>query len=575
MRSTISTWKAIVAKVFVAAMIILSVAVVPTAVKAADAPSLNKSSRNILIGSTYNLNVTSKVKGSTYEWTTSDSKIATVNQNGIVKGKKAGAAVITCTVTAPDANYSLTCNVTIIQRALVFSINNKVSALNVGQVYDLNRTIKPSTSNDKTKWTSSNTSIAAPDKNGKFTALKTGTVTITGTTLSGESDSVTIKVVDADGTVSTQAALDALLGTGVQKITLKTDAKVDITIPSGQYTGTTLVVDAPNADVHNSGVFAKIDILNIAANSWYEDAVGNFLNIIADTSRVVVGPNAKVSIEVNADGAKLVIVNGGQIEEFVIDKPAEVDISGDSEQTMPITVDIPGVTITTSLPLNLECKAKIDLVLLAGAEKTILAADTEENVPDISGNVTINVTVGTGENKEIKKIEGTPLADTKVPTPAGGAPSGGSNAGTVTKTNNSDGTVTFALSQVYTNLTAITVSYNNQTYSINGMTLSLLKDFLSDASATTSLWYHTTSYASTTSGQAFAISGDADSYTKTVTFTGGQLDGKSYVATVNYGSNSVTVSSNQSPAVFTITKVNDYTLKISASVPTLTFSPTF
>lgn len=575
MRSTTLSWKAFLAKVLVAVMIILSVAVVPTTTKAANEPTLNKSSRNIFIGSTYNLNVTNKVNGSTYAWSSSDSNIATVNQSGIVKGKKAGQAVITCIVTAPDATYNLNCTVTVIQRALVFNINNKVSTLNVGQAYDLNRTLRPSTSNDKTKWTSSDSSIAAPGKNGKFTALKTGTVTITGTTLSGKSDTVTIKVVDANGTVATEEGLKALLGSGVQKITLKTSAKVDVTIPAGTYSGTTLVVDAPNADVHNNGVFAKIDILNIAQNSWYEGAIGNLLNILTDASRVVVEPGAKVKIEVSAEGAKLVIVNNGYVEEFIVDKPADVDMSGDSKQPVTATINIPGVTITSSVPLNLNCEAKVDLVLLPGAESSVITADKDENVPEVTGDVVVKVAVGTGEQKKVATVTGTPLNLNIIITPAAGYIPPSTPVPEIVKTNNGDGSVTFKMSNSYADLKAINVSYKGQNYSIDGDTLTVLKSFLGKEAVSLLVWKMTTDTTRTYSGQSFTVKGDEGSLTKTVKFTGGSLDGKSYEATVDYSKSAVTVTSKQSGVSFTISIVDSYTLKISSSVPTLIFDPTF
>lgn len=572
MKSSTLSWKAFLAKVIVAVMLILSVAVVPTTAKAAGEPTLTKSSRNILIGKTYNLNVVNKAKGSTYAWTTSDSSIATVDQKGIVKGKKAGQAVITCAITTPDTNYSLTCNVTVIRAAMAFNIKNKVSALNVGQAYDLNRTIKPSTSNDKTIWTSSDTTIAAPDKSGKFTALKEGTVTITGTTLSGKSDSVTIKVVGADGVVATQDDLNALLGTGVQKITLKTDAKVDFTIPSGQYTATSLVVDAPNADVHNKGVFAKIDIVKIAKNSWYEEAVGNLLNILADSSRVVVAQNAVVSIQVSAEGAKLVIENNGMVEEFVVEKPAEVAISGESEQSIPVVVNVPNVTLTTSVPLNLACEAKIDLVMLAGSEKSVVTANKTENVPAISGNVTVKVTVGTGETKKVETITGAPITATPTPPPVVVIPP---TEGPKIVKSTSGNVTTFTLSQTYKNLKTIDVSYSGISYPISGDLLSKLKSFLAAENATVTRWQNTNDTTNRTyNGQNLKVTGPVGN-TKTVTFVGGLLGGKEYVVTVNQSSNSVTVTSSQSNVTFTITKVSDTELRFESAVPSLYFSPSF
>jgi len=248
-------------------VIMLFVLAVPnTTISAAATPTipkLTKTSADILEKASLDLNVKNKIKGSAYTWSTSNKKIATVDKKGIVKGVKKGTAVITCSVKAPARTYQLTCKVTIRKTATSVKINNKVTALNLGQAYDLNTTLKPSTSNDLITWTGSNKKIAVPDKNGRFTTLKTGTVKITAKALGGKSDSVTIKVVDKDGTVTTQEELMALLGSGVSLITIKTDAAIDFTIPHGTYKNTALVVDAPNAEVHNNGIFASVTIKNV------------------------------------------------------------------------------------------------------------------------------------------------------------------------------------------------------------------------------------------------------------------------------------------------------------------------
>ena len=192
-------WNKLTGKIMIAVMIILSFLVVPPAVtKAAAAPALTKTSRNILIGAEYDLNIRNKIAKSQYTWSSSNKKIATVDNWGIVKGVAKGSAVITCKIKTQAKTYKLTCKVTIIKPASAIRINNKITELKLGEEYDVNRTLTPSSSNDKTTWTSSDPSIAAPDKNGKFTALKTGTVTITGKTLSGKKDSMTFTVVEEE-----------------------------------------------------------------------------------------------------------------------------------------------------------------------------------------------------------------------------------------------------------------------------------------------------------------------------------------------------------------------------------------
>jgi hypothetical protein len=260
-------WKTVVARVMVVIMLIVLITPSTTMSAAATTatPKLTKTSADILEKGSLDLNIKSKIRNSTYTWSTSNKKIATVDKMGVVKGVKQGTAVITCSVKAPTKTYKLTCKVSIRKAATSIEINNKVTALNLGQSYNLNITRKPSASNDPITWAVSNKKIAVPDKNGKFTALKTGTVKLTAKTLGGKRDSVTIRVVDKDGTVTTQEELTALLGSGASLITIKTDAAIDFTIPRGTYKKTALVVDAPNSEVHNNGIFASVTIKDVKA----------------------------------------------------------------------------------------------------------------------------------------------------------------------------------------------------------------------------------------------------------------------------------------------------------------------
>ena len=536
-------WKSALAR-FLAAVMILSTALLPSNVTiAAAAPALTQSSRNILEGKTYDLNVKNKIAKSSYSWTSSNKKVATVDKWGIVKGIKKGSAVITCTIKAGNKTYKLTSNITVIKPALAFKIKNKATVLNLGQVYDLNRTLAPSTSNDKTTWTTSDKTVANPDKLGKFTALKEGTVTITGKTLSGKSDSVTIKVIDKEGIVTTQEELDALLGTGVGLITIKTDEEVDLKIGGGKYNTTKLVVDAPKADVVNNGQFKSIEIKQIAANSWYENAVGNLLSILAKDARVVVGANAKVKIEVTAEGAKLVIVNNGVVEEIVVDKPADINISGKSTEEIPLVVNVSNVSITTSVPLNLTVNAKIDLTLLKGAENTKIKAANKNVIPTIHGDIKVTITVGDEEEVD---VEPTPLPVT----PGGGGGNGGGSNPTPTPTPYSK---TFTLPYDIADLDAVTVTYQGQAFTVGSALLDTLANFLNSQAASLELWRTTTDFPPTSfGGQTVTVTG-AVGYTKTVSFAGGQLDGRSYTVTV--GTNGiVTVTSLQTNATFTVSK---------------------
>jgi hypothetical protein len=402
------TFRSLLAKLMVSALIVSSVLLTPgtLAEAATGEPAITKAV-DIVIGGKYSFEINGSIKNSTYQWTSGNKKVAAVTNKGVVTGIEKGSVDITCRVKTPKATYYLLSKVTVRDSATAVKINNKVTTLNLGQKYDLNRTLTPADSNDKATWSSSNTSIAKPDSLGKITALKIGKVKITVKTLSGKSDTVTFNVVDKDGTVANQAELTKMLNSGAAKITLKTTKEININIPEGNYKKQKLVVDAPNADVTNKGIFESVDIRKIKANTWYEQAVGNIINVSAPTSRVAVIDGACASIHINSGTENFTLLNNGAVDELQIDTAAKVNITGSPTAPTPVSANNAGATITSSIPLILTCTEKINLVILPGAEATTIQVASEDLIPDITGSTSVKVIVGTGENAKSIVVEPT------------------------------------------------------------------------------------------------------------------------------------------------------------------------
>ncbi|TAH67236.1 MAG: hypothetical protein EWM47_09295 [Anaerolineaceae bacterium] len=528
--------KALLSMLLIAAMLVLTVMIAvnnPAAsiAEAATKPTISKKTRNILIGKKYNLNINNKIAKSTYKWTSSDNKIATVDNKGIVTAKSKGVVDITCTITTPDKTiHKVTSKVTVREPALYFAIKNEVSALNLGQEYDLNRRLAPSSSNDKTTWTTSDASIANPDSLGRFTALKEGTVTITGTTMSGKSDSVTIKVIDKEGIVTNQEELDALVGSGAELITIKTDDEVEFDIKGGKYLGQTLKVDAPNADIKNSGVFKVIEIIDVKADTWYERAIGNLLKILDKDIGIVIASYASVSIEVNEENAVLRIENNGKIEEIVINKESELDITGDSKEDVPVVVNVPNIRIKTSVPLNLVSNARFELEVLPGGENTTITAANKDVVPTIIGNVNIKVVIN-DEEETVPGIPTPPTGDggyipgprpTPIPDPKPGE---------------------YRLNKDLNQVASVKVEFVpfGLNYTVEADMLNTLIGFLNDTQATVNQWKATTDTTKTYGSVQVQVTGSADSLTKQLDFLTGDIMGRSFDVTVDPSDNSVTI----------------------------------
>lgn len=558
--------KSIIAAVLVFAMVLVSALSIPASVvdAAVAAPTLSKSSQNVLMGSTAKLTVKNQVKGSKYTWTSSNKNVATVSNTGVVTGVYTGTATITCKVKAPKKAYTLKSKITVLKPAASFEISNKITAMNLGQKSNLAGVVSPTSATDKVTWTSSNKKIATVSAKGVVTALKEGSVKITGKTLSGKTASTTIKVVGKEGVVTTQDELNALVGTGIGKITIKTDEKVDLTIPASINAKTKLIVDAPKADVHNNGTFASVDIKNIAANSWYEEAIGNKLNILALNARIVVGANAVVDINVNVEGAKLALENNGKINAVAVVKAADINVSGTSKQQVPVVASAANIKITSSVPLALDCKEKIELTLNKGAEGSKVTAASKDAVPVVKGEVKVTVTVGTGSDTTQVTPDTTPIS------------SGNNNTGGGSVSNSYVKTIAL------NNLTSIDVTYGGTTYKVTSEMITLFKFFLTFSGAEAS-WQSETGVPHTytaANGEVITvtvdkIAGETDPNTKKVTIAGDSFgSGKSYKATLSKVARNVTLTSYQTPDLkFVVTMTGAESLQIDPAPTGLNFVP--
>ena len=121
--------------------------------------------KTLKTGDTYCLSVVSSgSKKPTF--TSSDSKVASVNTYGKITAKKAGSA----TITAKTKNAEASCKVTVTKTKV--TLNKTSLTLENGER-------AASSTGHKVTWKSVKTSIASVSENGKVTAKKLGTTTVT------------------------------------------------------------------------------------------------------------------------------------------------------------------------------------------------------------------------------------------------------------------------------------------------------------------------------------------------------------------------------------------------------------
>ncbi len=144
----------------------------------------------------------SNAKDKSLTWTSSDSNVVTVDENGNIKALKEGKATITVTTT--DGGFTATTEVTVSKDIVaVTGVSFDRTSIDVpyGTTYTLKADIEPSNATNKNLiWKSSNTDIVTVNK-GVITAKKVGTATVTVTTSDGGyTATITVRVTHVSTT---------------------------------------------------------------------------------------------------------------------------------------------------------------------------------------------------------------------------------------------------------------------------------------------------------------------------------------------------------------------------------------
>ncbi len=169
--------------------------------------SNNTINTTLIVGENRPLIVTISPENATNKsitWSSNDTNIATVSNDGIVNAKNAGTVIITAkTNNGKTDNLSLT-----IDKAVEnISINEKDITLVVGENRTLSATISPEDATNKSiTWSSSDTNIATVSDTGVITANNDGATTITSRAYNGKTSSITINVNKKEEPVSVSSS---------------------------------------------------------------------------------------------------------------------------------------------------------------------------------------------------------------------------------------------------------------------------------------------------------------------------------------------------------------------------------
>lgn len=160
--------------------------------------TLNSSELTMKVGKTATLTASVQPSNATAKvltWKSSNTSVATVNDNGVVTGVKKGTATITAT--APSG-VKATCTVTVVDKIVPvtsISLSRSYLTLDINETERLTVSFYPSNATDQEiTWSSSSSSVASVSSSGTVTANKEGTATITAKTSNGKTATCRVTV---------------------------------------------------------------------------------------------------------------------------------------------------------------------------------------------------------------------------------------------------------------------------------------------------------------------------------------------------------------------------------------------
>ena len=438
-----------------------------TPVSASSDLELNVKTKTIAVGDKTTLTVKNATKKATYKWTSSNKKVVSITKKGVITGKKVGATTITCTVKQGKKSTQLTAKINVLQ---VKKAGTKV--VTAGET----KTLKVNSYKNATyKWTSSNKKIASVNAEGVVIANAKGTATIRCQVNTPKKQYIAqYKIqVNTEKKVATQSQLNtALKNKKITSLTIETTKEVDLTIPEGDYSNVALMVNTPNGDITNHGVFQSIKIKMIKPNTWHEKANGNKITVQAPEASIIVeqdsvvdmmsftkkGANVKVQVDGTVKGMKVTKENqldltaNGKVDRLQVNAPSNILIAGTTKDAIPVTMNekAEGATLESSVKVTVETPVKVDISLQQGAEGSAVTVTDEKADVKVENKTEDKVQVstpngdkevGTGETITTDNSDTSNDGDTNDGTTNGGTSGGSTGNGSTGDGNTGSGSV--------------------------------------------------------------------------------------------------------------------------------------
>ena len=344
----------------------------------------------------YTLNPADTTDAKVVTFASDNTAVATVDANGVVKALKAGKAVITLTG-ANNITATVVVNVTEIPIDTVVLDKLNIT-LEAGESDQLTAIVKPENTTDDDKsivWSSSDETVATVDANGKVTAVKGGTATITATAWNGvkatcevfvpihlegitldkttaeihKGESITLNITynpanTTDDKTVTWKSSDASVATvdANGKVTAVNVGTAVITATVGNYSAEcTVTVDAPLKGI----VVEKAEI----------DLVKNQFATILYTLNPTDTTDAKV-VTFASDNTEVATVDENGVVKALKAGKAVITLTGANDVTATVVVNV------TELPIDTVVLDKLNVIIELGATDQLTAIVKPENTTD-------------------------------------------------------------------------------------------------------------------------------------------------------------------------------------------------
>ena len=245
-------------------------------------------------------------------------------------------------------------------------------------------------------------------KNKKVTQLFAGlmvtALVMTGTVIPPTTAQAATKSV----TIKTQKQLnEALKNPKVTSIVIKTAKGATFKIKNGDYGKKNLIINSPKATIDNYGSFKKISIQD-GMTVYDADAKNQIAVSDKNTLKLVTGKKSyDTNVTITSKGAKISIVNNGDINAINVKGKSTVALRGNSTEAPRITNNAKDAKIITAMDANVVLNKPASLTVKSGVTLERLSTKADSNIKVAAGTTVKTLVIDGADAKVALDIDGT------------------------------------------------------------------------------------------------------------------------------------------------------------------------